>query len=136
MKNHWKLWCIFFIAGIGIDTGAQTITAVSNPFTFPPITAIKPSRNTGHPVSYFTCSTISSRLAGVRLAWSFPAQPQYQKGSIVIYSPLGRLLKKFSISANTGTVALGAGRELGMGVYIAKITCGASNQSLKFLICR
>lgn len=118
------------------EAGAQVITAVSDPFTFPPITAVKGSGPVIRHAAYFTYSNTVSRNAGIRFVWSFPAQPQHQKGSIVIYSPLGRALKRFSISESEGTVAWGTDREPGMGVYIAKITCGANSQSLKFLICR
>jgi hypothetical protein len=119
-----------------VDSGAQTLTAASDPFTFPPITAIKAPQNRGHHSAYFTASHPSSRMAGLQFAWSFPAQPQFQNGSIVVYSPLGRVIKTVPISMSTGTLSWGSDRAPGMGVYIAKITCGSSHQSLKFLICK
>ncbi len=134
MRNYLTIACILFIVFAAGGISAQPITAVSDPFTFPPITAVKMSGAFARAHSYFICSNPSSRFSGVRFAWSFPAQSVRQKGSLVVYSPLGRTLMKFSLSTNSGSVSWAGAREGGMGVYLAKITCGTSKQTAKFIL--
>jgi hypothetical protein len=135
--GHWKLWCVLItLSGIaGAQT--QTVSAVSNTFTFPPITAIKAHGNKVNGLSFFTCSSHPSRSTGVQFAWNFSTQSQVKNGSIVIYSPLGRTIAKIPVSATTGMVVWNDKREHGTGVYIAKISCGAAgSRNLKFLLSR
>jgi hypothetical protein len=115
---------------------AQTITATSAPFSFPSGVAVKMQKNVPHAVPYFKYSGMSFRSGLLTFAWSFPTQAWNQKGTIVVYSLLGRAIKAFPVSMNAGTVIWNISKENVRGVYIARITCGSDRQNLKLLLCR
>jgi hypothetical protein len=121
---------------MAVHAGAQTITATSAPFTFPSEVAVKMPGNAPHTASFFKYSGLSSRTGTLTFAWSFPSQPGYQKGAIVVYSLLGRAIKTIPLSTNAGTVTWNLSKESVRGVYIARIICGSARQNLKLLLCR
>lgn len=134
-KNVSRVFLSFIFAAIFISSSnGEIITAASNAFTFPAVTAIKFSGRPGHAAPSFTCRSAVSKSAGVRFSWSFPSQAQKLKGSLTIFSPQGRSVRKYSLSANAGSVLWNAGQQSAVGVYIAKISYGANHQSLKFVV--
>ncbi|HEX7509964.1 MAG TPA: T9SS type A sorting domain-containing protein [Chitinivibrionales bacterium] len=128
------LLCCTCAALMIVAASGQTITVSSDPFTFPAITAIKASSKPVNATASFSCLNASTRLAGVKFAWSFPQQTQRLKGSIMIYSPQGQAVKRISVSSNSGIVAWNGAKESAVGVYIAKVSYGSSRQTLKFII--
>ena len=135
MKSCGKIF-LFILLIMAIHLGAQTITVTSAPFTFPSGVAVKIPGNALHAASYFKYSGLSSRAGALTFAWSFPSQAWNQKGTIVVYSLLGRAIKAFPVSMNAGTVTWNIFKENVRGVYIARITCGSARQNLKLLLCR
>jgi hypothetical protein len=127
---------LFVLLLMAVHPGAQTITATSAPFTFPSEVAVKMPASALHAASYFKYSGLSSRAGTLTFAWSFPSQPWNQKGTIVVYSLLGRTIKAFTVSMNAGTVMWNISKENVRGVYIARIICGSAGQNLKLLLCR
>jgi len=132
--NAYKIIVSCIIAGFAVfSSHGQTITAASDPFTFPAITSIKSMGKINLPSS-FSCLNASIKSTGVQFLWSFPIQPQHLKGAITVYSPQGRRLKRITLSDNAGAVAWNEANHSAMGVYIAKLTYGTTQQTLKFFI--
>jgi hypothetical protein len=127
------LLCLFILAAIVIPR-AETVTAVSDTFSFPEITAVKNIRKNVKTPTFFSCLGTSSRSNGTVFAWSFPSQPLHEKGNITIYSPLGRAVKVISVTSNRGYVSWKGAGERSMGVYIARINYGTGKQNLKFFL--
>ena len=127
---------LFVLLLMAVHIGAQTITATSDPFTFPAGVAVKMPGNALHAASYFKYSGLSSKAGALTFAWSFPSQAWNQKGTIVVYSLLGRTIKAIPVSMNAGTVTWNISKENVRGVYIARIICGSARQNLKLMLCR
>ena len=119
-----------------VQPWAQTITATSAPFTFPPEVSVKMQKNVPHAASYFKYSGASSRTGALTFSWSFPTQPWNRKGSIVVYSLLGQSIKTIPVSMNAGAVTWHFSKESAGRVYIARIIYGSARQNLKLLMCR
>jgi hypothetical protein len=134
MIRQRRILCVLVILSAIALSNAETITAVSDTFSFPSITGIKNTGKNLRTATYFSCLKTSSKSAGMMFAWSFPSQALHQKGNISIYSPMGRIVKAIPVSSNSGCVAWNVVKERAVGVYIAKITYGASKQSAKFFI--
>lgn len=114
-----------------------TITATSNTFTFPTLTGVKDGRLITKAATYFRHSGFSTRSGVVTFAWSIPAQTNVERGSIAVYSMLGRMVKTFPVASAMGVVTWKASNNEGFGgVYIAKLVYGSYKQNLKLILCK
>jgi hypothetical protein len=112
----------------------ETVTATSNTFTFPALSGIKDGRFVTKAATFFRNSGYSPKSGVVTFAWSVPDQMKAGKGSIAIYSMLGRMVKTIPINASMGVETWKASK-LG-GVYVAKLVFGSNKQNLKLIFCK
>lgn len=114
----------------------ETITAQSNPFTFPVLSGIKDGKFLTKVSQYFRHSGYSQKTGVVTFAWSLPDQMNAAHGSIAIYSVQGRMVKAIPITAATGVATWTSKKEGLGGVYVARLTYGSHKQNLKLILCK
>ncbi|MBN2188513.1 MAG: T9SS type A sorting domain-containing protein [Chitinispirillaceae bacterium] len=124
------------VFSVCIIAGGQPIIVESAPFTFPVEVGVKIPLSNPRTAPYFKYSGPVARAGVLTFSWSFPAQPVNQKGTITVYSLLGRAVKTFPVSTNAGMVAWDVSSRSVKGVYVAQITCGSARHNLKLLLCR
>jgi hypothetical protein len=133
----WKCLTGAAVAFAAVVTAwGQAITVESAPFTFPAEVGVKIPGSTPQAAPFFRYSGTASRAGMLTFSWSFPAQPRNQRGAIIIYSLLGRVIKTFPVASNGGSVTWDISRLGVKGVYIARIQCGSARHNLKLLLCR
>jgi hypothetical protein len=98
------------------------------------LSGIKDGRFFTKAATFFKNSGFSPKSGVVTFAWSLPDQMKAGKGSIAIYSMLGRMVKTIPITASMGVETWKASK-LG-GVYVAKLTYGSHKQNLKLILCK
>jgi hypothetical protein len=114
-----------------------TITATSSPFTFPALVGVKDGRFITKAATYFKHSGYSSKSGVVTFAWSLPDEMKAQRGSIAIYSMLGRMVKSIPITSAAGVATWKTSHMEGVGgLYVAKLTYGSHKQNLKLILCK
>jgi hypothetical protein len=86
--------------------------------------------------TYFKHSGYSSKSGVVTFAWSLPSEMKAQRGSIAIYSVLGRMVKSIPITSAAGVATWTSKKEGLGGVYVAKLTYGSHKQNLKLILCK
>jgi hypothetical protein len=133
----WKTiaWAAVVVSAVMI-AGGQPLTVESAPFTFPVEVGVQNPGIAPRAAAYFRYSAPASRGGAVTFRWSFPSQPMNQKGTITVYSLLGRAVKTFPVAANEGRITWDISGQSVRGVYIARIVCGSARQDLKLLVCR
>ena len=128
----------FLAAGVFLSmsfVSAETITASSDVFTFPPFSGVKNGLIGSHSM-YFRCSGVSPIANAVTFAWSVPSQIKTESGTITVYSLVGKAIKTFRPNSRTGSVMWkrGPGEGRAAGMYIVSFSFGSVKQHLKLII--
>lgn len=111
----------------------ETITATSNPFSFPPFAGIRDGQSADQ--SYIRFSKASLKSNRVIFSWSMPALQKNELGTLSIYSLLGRKIKTFNLASRAGSMVWQMNPSEGMaGVYIARFAFGAYKHNLKLIL--
>jgi hypothetical protein len=113
----------------------ESITASSDPFTFPSIAGVKNSLAAFDHV-YFKCSGVSQKSRTVAFTWSVPDQVTSDNGLITVYSLLGKTIKTLRLESRRGTEAWKPSKSerASMGIYFARLTFGSFVQNIKLVI--
>jgi len=114
-----------------------TVTATSNPFNFPAV-----GRRQGRQVYHqgrdiFQTFGVFLEIRRRDLCLVAPRSNEAQRGSIAIYSVLGRMVKSIPIASAVGVVTWKTSQKEGVGgLYVAKLTYGSHKQNLKLILCK
>ncbi|MCX7726413.1 MAG: T9SS type A sorting domain-containing protein [Chitinispirillaceae bacterium] len=115
-------------------SSAELITAESNSFTFPPITPVQ-TKKYSKQVGYFK---VTSSVCGgnINFSWFVPENSTKEKeGIIIIYSLLGKVVKKIPIYKNKGIVEWNQKNEIYRnGMYIVNFKYENFNRNLKLML--
>jgi hypothetical protein len=112
----------------------ETITASSNPFSFPPFVGIRDGQSADH-LSYFSFSKASLKSNKVIFSWAMPMLQKNEFGTISIYSLLGRKVKTFTLTSRAGSLVWQMNPSEKMaGVYIARFAFGSYKHNLKLIL--
>ncbi len=112
----------------------ELLTAESNTFTFPPITAVSRPAPIAKP-TYFKHTAMNTGSRTVTFSWSLPSASRVKSGSITVYTLRGQMVAKLPLSGNVGTVRwqLPSGH-CKNGLYVARLTHGANVRNLKLML--
>jgi hypothetical protein len=113
----------------------ETITASSDPFTFPPFSGVKNGITGPHQI-YFKCSGLSLKSNAVSFAWSVPMKLKDEIGTISVYSLQGRTIKKIHVNSNNGSILwkMTQSESKAAGMCIAYFSFGSVKQNAKLVI--
>lgn len=112
----------------------ELLTAESNTFTFPSITAVSKPAPIAKP-AYFKHTAMNPGSRTVTFSWSFPSASKAKNGFITVYSLRGQMVAKLPLGGNVGTVRwkLPSG-QCKNGLYVARLTHGANVRNLKLML--
>jgi flagellar hook assembly protein FlgD len=121
---------------LSISLYAETTVKNSAPFSFP--TAVNVRWGQQGFMANEESFVAKARFSGsgtIAFSWSLPVSAK--KGNIAVFSVSGSLVKMIPISSQRGTVAMDmAGGKLSRGVYFAKLSYGAFERTINFIVCR
>lgn len=135
MKSLKSILIGLLIGSVSFFVFADVITEESNTFTFPPITAVN-TKKYSKQMGYFKASSINLRGGNIAFSWYVPESfVEENEGEIIIYSLLGRVVKKIPIYRSKGTVEWNL-KDTGYrnGMYIVNFRYEDFNRNLKLML--
>jgi hypothetical protein len=133
MKNTWKAALVSCTIAASIIYG-EMLTAESNVFTFPPITAVAAKLSPSQQ-SYFKQTGLHAYSRSITFSWAFPGQSTSKSGSITVYSLLGQVVTKIPVQKSAGTAIWQIpSSRCKSGIYIARIGYSGHFQNLKLML--
>lgn len=113
----------------------ETVFAGSNTFQFPVMTGVKTAPFSAKPAT-FTLQGLNRFSRSATFTWSFPSSRASEKqGNITVYTLLGKVVTRIPIYQHAGTTQWNYSKRLSNnGLYIARITYGATSKNLKMMM--
>jgi hypothetical protein len=131
-----KRYGFIIVLMLSFSLYAEKTVKNSAPFSFPATVTVRWGQQgfTANEES-FVAKAHFSGSGKIAFSWSLPVAAK--KGNIAVFSVSGSLVKMIPIASQRGTAALDmAGGKLSRGVYFAKLSYGAFERTINFIVYR
>jgi hypothetical protein len=133
MKRRVLIGMTWMLVTMSLSFG-EPITATSNAFSFPAFSGIRDPQSSSRP-SYFRFSGTSLKSHSTVFAWALPVQLKNQSGTISVYSLLGRSIKTFHLTSQSGSMVWKMTPAEGIaGIYLVRFAFGPYSHNLKLIV--
>ncbi|MBN1757233.1 MAG: T9SS type A sorting domain-containing protein [Chitinispirillaceae bacterium] len=113
---------------------SEEITAESNVFSFPEMVPVK-MQHSAIAAPFFRNTALNPFARSVTFSWSLPVTPGKERGAIVIYSLLGRVVARIPVDKAAGSAHWDFRSSFSRsGIYLARLQLGGQVRNLKLML--